>query len=74
MLEAETTREQRRPERSASTFETTPVKVKKHGHVVFTVSADKRQIWSKRFEQLERLERLEQWFYFDHSSICLVAC
>jgi hypothetical protein len=39
MLEAGTTREQRRPERSASTFETTPVKVK-NGHVVFTYSAD----------------------------------
>jgi hypothetical protein len=38
MLEAETAREQRRPETSASTSETTPVKVKKLGHLVFTLS------------------------------------
>ena len=77
MLEAETIREQHRPEPRASTAETSPVKVKKLGHVLFTVSVDKRQIQSKRFERLERherverscypqrIERLEQWFYFD---------
>ena len=37
MLEAATAREQHRPETGASTPETTPVKVKKLGHVVFTI-------------------------------------
>jgi hypothetical protein len=38
MLEAEGAGEQHRPDSNASTTETTPVKVKKLGHVVFTVN------------------------------------
>jgi hypothetical protein len=37
VLEAETAREQHRPDSNASASETTPVKVKKLGHVVVTI-------------------------------------
>ena len=49
MLEAETVREERRPQTTPSTQETTPVKVKKLGHVVFTVSDIERttKFWTE---------------------------
>jgi hypothetical protein len=55
MLEAETAREQHRPDSNASTSETTPVKVKKLGHVVFTVSAVKGK------SGLNILNSLDDW-------------
>ena len=49
MLEAEAAREQHRPDSNPSTSETTPVKVKKLGHVVFTVSDIERttKFWTE---------------------------
>ena len=49
MLEREMVREERRPQSAASTDEDTPVKVRKLGHVVFTVSDIERstKFWTE---------------------------
>jgi catechol 2,3-dioxygenase-like lactoylglutathione lyase family enzyme len=78
MLEAETAREQYRPQTTASTPETTPVKVKKLGHVVFTVSDIERttKFWTEilGFQVSDRNEHGMVFFRHgsDHHTIALV--
>jgi catechol 2,3-dioxygenase-like lactoylglutathione lyase family enzyme len=78
MLEAETIREQCRPEAIASTSEATPVKVKKLGHVVFTVSDIERttKFWTE-IMGFQVSDRNEMGMVFlrqgsDHHTIALV--
>lgn len=78
MLEAGTAREQHRPEPSASAPETTPVKVKKLGHVVFTVSDIERttRFWTE-IMGFQVSDRNEYGMVFlrhgsDHHTIALV--
>lgn len=78
MLETETVREERRPQTTASTQETTPVRVKKLGHVVFTVSDIERttRFWTE-IMGFQVSDRNEHGMVFlrhgsDHHTIALV--
>jgi catechol 2,3-dioxygenase-like lactoylglutathione lyase family enzyme len=78
MLEAETAREQHRPDSNTFISETTPVRVKKLGHVVFTVSDIERttKFWTE-IMGCQVSDRNEYGMVFlrsgsDHHTIALV--
>ena len=78
MLEAETVREQYQPETTTSAREITPVKVKRLGHVVFTVSDIERttKFWTE-IMGFQVSDRNEYGMVFlrqgsDHHTIALV--
>jgi catechol 2,3-dioxygenase-like lactoylglutathione lyase family enzyme len=78
MLEAETAREQYRPQTAGSAQESTPVKVKKLGHVVFAVSDIERttKFWTEMmgFQVSDRNEYGMVFLRYgsDHHTIALV--